>query len=521
MRVTQVDLNKLQPAPLYPSYDIWYRDANGNRINASQAQQKQIIGQVWDIFHTTIKRNAPVIIRAPADNHVNYSLGYTFLEEGSFNEIPDDVTSFTPFKERCNNGSLWRAAKHDKSIIVVSDYDVGSISITAKPGYSESSKFSFNNQIYLTLRKCGVVESLPGYMSIGRYFVSTGIAYTQEVRIRATRKYLAPVVPYSVDSIVASSSFYSDVGVITETVAEADTGYLDLLTALAEMPETIGSIITGFREIVRLIRDLKSRNITLSNAHTRRRDSLRRRYERDMERLLNQRRLTTSRAAQFALDRLIQNRNNSFSRANQDAIMEFNTALASIWLNFRYNIMPNVYLVEDIVKTIERYSADFITTRKSSGWTHDNILESYGWDPLVLDQRYNCVIKRGVDPKLRFNQMTLSNVITTGWELIPLSFVIDWFVNIGDFLTSISTPMIAPSEGATAGLKIEQNVVIRNSELNQSCRYDIKIYRRRVIQPISHVGLTFNGFDLSWARKIDSIALLWKPIRDLLKNLRN
>lgn len=39
------------------------------------------------------------------------------------------------------------------------------------------------------------------------------------------------------------------------------------------------------------------------------------------------------------------------------------------------------------------------------------------------------------------NQLGLANPIATAWELVPLSFVIDWFLPIGDFLTALTSPL--------------------------------------------------------------------------------
>lgn len=522
MRISMVDTSQLQPVPANPNFDIWYYGPSGGILKASQQEQRGLVSDIWNIFYTTILRNSKIIIVAPPDHLKQYHLGYAHLEEGSLNEIPSAVDVEERFRVPVNNGKLWRASKHDQSIIVVSDFDVGSIKIHAEPGFVDSSPTDpFSRHINLDLRSCGVKESLPGYMSMGKYYVSTlGIRYNQEKRIRATRTYNAPVVPYSPSSIIDATSWFSDAGVITSAVAETDGGHMDVLTSVAELPETIGSIVSGFKEVARLVRDVKKGQISVSKAHDRRIERLRKNYERDMERLSNLSGKAKNRAKKRAVEREIKNRSESFSYANKVALTEFADALADIWMNFRYNIMPNIYMAEDALKLYEAYTADFITGRDSSGWVNGPVFESHGWDPLKIEQRYNCVIKRGVKSKFRWSTVTKSNILTTAWELIPLSFVVDWFVNIGDLLTAISSPNIAASEGATAGVKYQFEGHVRNNDTNQSCQYDINIYRRRVINPNNHIGLNLS-FDLSWFRKLDALALIWRPIRDLLlKSLR-
>lgn len=514
MRVSYVDLDALQPAPAYPSYDIWYYAADGiSPIQASQREQQAIIGPIWDIFHRTIRANANKIVRPNMDNE---NLGYTHLEEGSLKEIPSAIDIEERFRVPVDNWEKWKAAKADPTLIVVSDYDIGKINIRAEPSFFESSPLYYQNFINLDLRSCKVVETIPGYMSHGKYYVSTlGIRYTYEQRIRVERSYNLPVVPYSLQDILSETGWFEDKSVITSTVAEADSGHLDLLTTAAEFPETLSSIIQGFRTVATMVKDVKKGQLSASKAHEQRIKRLRKIYEREAERLSSLEGEAKTRYAKRMYARLLKQRTQSFSEANKKALDEFAAALASIWLNFRYNIMPAVYTIEDTLKLIESYTADFITGRDSSGWKNDIVLESYGWDPLIIDHRYNCVIKRGVRADLRFSQLTKSNILTTAWELIPLSFVVDWFINIGDILTSISSPNIAPSEGATAGVKYECDLSVFNKDINQRCHYDIKIYRRRVINPMNHIGLAFNA-DLSWYRKLDALALSWRPIRDLL-----
>lgn len=523
MRITKVDTSQLQPAPEWPDFDIWSYNENGRPVKASQQEQKSVVPYLWSIFHTTIMGNSQRLIPAPPDFSKEYHLGYAHLEEGSMTEIPPAVDTEDRFRSPVNNGKLWRASKHDQSIIVVSDFDVGSIKIRAEPSFVDSSPTDpFPRHIHLDLRMCGVKESLPGYMSVGKYYASTlGIVYNHEKRIRANRGYNKPVVPYSSASIIGATGWFSDTGVITSTVAKADTGHMDVLTSVAELPETIGSIVSGFKEVARLVRDVKKGQITISKAHDRRIERLRKNYERDMDRLSNLQGKAKTRAKKRAVEREIKNRSESFSYANKKALTELADALADIWMNFRYNIMPNIYTAEDALKLYESYTADFITGRDSSGWVDGPVFESYGWDPLKIEQRYNCVIKRGIKSKFRWSTVTKSNILTTAWELVPLSFVVDWFVNIGDLLTAISSPNIAASEGATAGVKYQFEGHVRNNDINQSCQYEINIYRRRVINPNNHIGLNLS-FDLSWTRKLDALALLWRPIRDLLlKSLRN
>lgn len=179
--------------------------------------------------------------------------------------------------------------------------------------------------------------------------------------------------------------------------------------------------------------------------------------------------------------------------------------------------MPNVLMVEDFINLMESYHADFKTSRDRLG--QEIPVELPGWKSFSMLERHSCVIKRRIDPDIRFTSLTHANFVTTAWELIPLSFVVDWFINIGDVLTSTLSPNLALNEGATYSVRysIEQNVVSVSGLTN--CRIELDIARRRVIQPTQEYGIGFN-IDLSFFRKLDALALLWRPIKTLLNNLR-
>ena len=96
-----------------------------------------------------------------------------------------------------------------------------------------------------------------------------------------------------------------------------------------------------------------------------------------------------------------------------------------------------------------------------------------------------------------------------------MSFVVDWFVNIGDLLTSSFSPNLALSQGAVFSRKLDFVGSVSNQETGQSCHYQIATYRRRVIRPETMTGLSLN-FELSVFRQLDALALLWAPIRNSL-----
>jgi len=122
-------------------------------------------------------------------------------------------------------------------------------------------------------------------------------------------------------------------------------------------------------------------------------------------------------------------------------------SLASNWLEFRYGWVPLTHTVFDCVEVLTR--------PYFPGWARGNatgtdIGSDYdgNWNP-AMEHCYTrrwafdikCTIKAmvvGIDHSLvQAHQLGLTNPLTIVWEVIPFSFVVDWFVNVGDILQSL------------------------------------------------------------------------------------
>lgn len=115
------------------------------------------------------------------------------------------------------------------------------------------------------------------------------------------------------------------------------------------------------------------------------------------------------------------------------------------WLEARYGIMPLVYSTYDIMDTIHRnvMSKDFYyqgrgfrgiseTERKISGT--DTYADPGVYRTLSYIRRSQMRLRFNLPPTNSIYDYTSVNPLGIAWELMPLSFVLDWFVNIGDTL---------------------------------------------------------------------------------------
>jgi len=126
--------------------------------------------------------------------------------------------------------------------------------------------------------------------------------------------------------------------------------------------------------------------------------------------------------------------------------------LSSCWLEFQYGWKP---LLSDITGTMialcERLDPDFPDSsiykevKKSYTYDHTEYLPisapgRNGSYQNHISNRYSMSISYKVvcDTDVLRNQLGLSNPLSIAWNLLPYSFVVDWFVGVGSYLDGIT-----------------------------------------------------------------------------------
>lgn len=124
-------------------------------------------------------------------------------------------------------------------------------------------------------------------------------------------------------------------------------------------------------------------------------------------------------------------------------------ATAKTWLAYKYALTPlmsDVYgAVEAVRKGREAYK-DIYTARTSTSIPISCEVSTYnGWYKNSCKGRHRVkgeVRFRVANPMFRvFDQLGLTNPAAIAWELVPLSFVADWFLPIGETLRGVMPPM--------------------------------------------------------------------------------
>lgn len=178
-----------------------------------------------------------------------------------------------------------------------------------------------------------------------------------------------------------------------------------------------------------------------------------------------------------------------------------------------------MYLIEGALEVMNSRNKKFYRWVDTSKIVLESFTPPSGWTVSASEQiEQRCFIKRRFDAG--YASGLSFNPFLTAWELVPLSFVIDWFVNIGDFaaaqLTAFS-PQRWNAEGSTFSWKVDCSVKLTHIDSKASVTHDTTGYKRIVISPSLYC-------DFPWTPKMtnyryyDSLALSWSiALKRLLK----
>lgn len=214
---------------------------------------------------------------------------------------------------------------------------------------------------------------------------------------------------------------------------------------------------------------------------------------------------------------------------------------SGVWLQFRYGIMPLIYDLEGIIEMIkDKFDQDSSVLRaKRAGKRSTFQSETYGsaWYsnlcvPYKVTTKTSFSATTAVYYKLALMSESIRRIRDLGfrtehipavmWEITRLSFVADWFVNVGDFLQAIEPN---PSVSILGGCTSEKTTIIRTvrpcgapwvfatSQLATTLMTpEVSFIGRRLVRktPITlPASPVFHVSTLSIKRAVDALSLLW------------
>jgi len=133
---------------------------------------------------------------------------------------------------------------------------------------------------------------------------------------------------------------------------------------------------------------------------------------------------------------------NRFGRKIRDGVP--NSDVGSLFLEYKYGWSP---LMQDVYGSIDLLTKKITANEGLSVRTAGKAYETTGRDDSLLP-RWSAV--KSTVARLGFNihcqselvalagQTGISNPALLGWELVPFSFVVDWFLPVGNFLEGLS-----------------------------------------------------------------------------------
>lgn len=470
------------------------------------------------------------------DWEIAFNSAMTLLDPGEVFVQPVPLVSIRSVKIGIDNDDFW--ARSRRGEIVVSDYERASVRVRQTPGLITSKPVQYERTINFSLAvEHGLLEMandpngsstlhIPGT----EYFLNVRmhdafVIYKGDQYSRWEWKF-DPLL--DADTVISAcrNEIPDFTSMITKTLAKANRSSVDVLTAAAEMPKSVASLLSGFKQVATMLRDAKKGQFNLSKAHADRVRKTNLRHKQRMSRLLaevsNSRTSATRRKVLIAAMERERYKNRTLLAKLSD---ELASSLANLWLNYRYNIMPNVYLAQDVFDAVTKFNNEFVTARGSS--PGPTSIDIGGGVRIDVESTLRCMIKRSFSATaISKGQSVISNdIFVAAWELVPLSFVYDWFLNIGDLLSAQMYSNKWAQEGATKSTHLDFDVEISfpdNIEwtVEPTTSVDGKYYRRQVINPIDECGLVWQP-SVGLERQVDALALIWRPVRSLLHKGKN
>lgn len=246
-------------------------------------------------------------------------------------------------------------------------------------------------------------------------------------------------------------------GLVTEVVCEANSGTYDVLTSVMEnLRETVPSILELLKSVFKL-------------------------YQRARGQVKHRRSLSTG---------------------------SVQADIARIWLQFRYAVQPLAYELNDILDFQDLKRLEFESFRKGRTWTKE--FSYNGWTG-TIDCVDRCLVRNEYDFSRLYGLKT--NLFSTAWELMPLSFVIDWFLNIGDVLTASISPNGLKRQVVNYSTRCEGTMTLAHPDYPGTIVVQLNTYARGPINKSSYIDLEFAP-DLSFKRLIDAWAIFWAGVKN-------
>lgn len=124
--------------------------------------------------------------------------------------------------------------------------------------------------------------------------------------------------------------------------------------------------------------------------------------------------------------------------------------IGSYWLEYRYGLVPTLQTIHDLVSGAAlRAGNQMRIDVKAKNVVVTNVRDSY--EVQFVDDTYSTTFRYRIGGYYTpssshvesLSRLSSLNPVSIAWELMPFSFVVDWFYDVGGYLRSIETAMVS------------------------------------------------------------------------------
>ena len=227
-----------------------------------------------------------------------------------------------------------------------------------------------------------------------------------------------------------------------------------------------------------------------------------------------------------------------------------NTYMAHVnsqWLEYRYSLMPLVLTIQDGLKaaTWKLQGSGYMTQVTHSGervrypevMSIHNGVDFYIPVKFILKTESDVRVGASIASQLNINEqnfwgLSLMDIPSTAWELVPLSFVGDWFFNVGDWIRAVTpdpTRRILSSSVSIRRSRIT-TLDITHFQADEKAKTWQTVNKggnatylqqnlARYTNPDLPLLPVYDDKSLSWMRQLDAFALSYKGIKNSINKL--
>lgn len=231
--------------------------------------------------------------------------------------------------------------------------------------------------------------------------------------------------------------------------------------------------------------------------------------------------------------------------------------LGSRWMEYRYALMPLFYSFKDISSLIEDKAYRYQSERDKKTISLDYTALTGLLDEELYVESSGIITVRSLT-KARFDAGDLQRLVSTvglnpfrtAWELIPLSFVVDWLLNVGDAITSLTGIDYASERLGTTSVRESSKFTYTHTDrtkvdvlqagrpstnlcgvVRPRNEYHFDLKHRNVVRVVETESysrtiwqrptpkIIFDPY-LNWKRFIDGLVLGYQPTKKILRSLR-